>query len=149
MRIVAKANTTALQEHFEKIREYQRTQMLKTAGKEIVLQILMDTAGSKDAYGRPFSAYSASQKKKRLKHGLSVDAKTLWFFGDMLKSLQFWDGRNEVNVGAAFDKIAEGQMYHPKWKDESHSRFLLASEQAQTNLEIAIKADLDKINRQA
>jgi hypothetical protein len=51
-----------------------------------------------------------------------------------------------VNVGDEFQKIAEGQMYHPKWKDESHSLFLLASERAQEKWEGAIKSDLDKIN---
>lgn len=138
--IVIRCDTKQLFAKLHKMERYASQKAIIHSAEILTRDIRSKTKAGKQADNTPFpswyptefetdeieslgtSVYSPSQTRKRKREGVTTARKNLNVTGGMLASLGL-DG-NWVTVGEQYQRIAHGQMFHPRWR--YHHEFLLA-----------------------
>jgi hypothetical protein len=122
-------------------------------GQAVILEL---TAQGLDADGKKFSGYTDDHAAVRAGLGLQTGFKDLNMrglsrrSGNLLGSLKPRRDGTKVTLGVSLDansranKVAHGQMFHPKWAAEKHSKFLAVGERMMRRCELAIAHPLAK-----
>lgn len=109
-----------------RIMAYAEKEAKADAAEVTLADIRRKTAKGVDADNIPFSAYVKPYLKVREKHLRPTSPKDLNLTGALMKGLYFDAGQSAIVPSTETEKIAEGQMYHPKWESSHHSMFLFA-----------------------
>ena len=108
------------------------------------------TAMGLDADGKKFSSYSDDHAAVREKLGLQTAFKDLNMqgrsrrSGNLMRSLGVHRIGGKVKLAVSNDpssranKVAHGQMFHPKWPAEKHSKFLAVGERMMHRVTLAV-----------
>ena len=116
-------------------------------GQKVILEL---TAMGLDADGKKFSDYTPDHAAVREGLGLQTGFKDLNMMGrsrrsgNLLASLKPRRNGTKVTLGVSdnpdsrANKVAKGQMYHPKWAAEKHSKFLAVGERMMRRCELAV-----------
>jgi hypothetical protein len=122
-------------------------------GQKVILEL---TAQGIDADGKRFSDYTDDHARVRQSLGLQTGIKDLNMrglsrrSGNLLGSLKPRRDGSKVTLGVSNDpnsranKVAHGQMFHPKWAAERHSKFLAVGERMMRRCELAVVHPLAK-----
>ena len=129
-----------------RIKKYVHANAKLDAAEVTIADIRRKTAAGVDADNHPFSAYVSAYKKVRQKKNLQTSHKDLRVSGKTLDGIHFELGISAIVPAEGTEKIVEGQMNHPAWAQDHHSKFFLVGSDTVTRIEETLAKNIVNLN---
>ena len=141
----ARFDTAEFERSCEAIAVYAEGVALEDAAEIALVDIRRKTASGVDADNETFHAYSPGHARQRQRFGFATSPKDLKMSGGLMNGLNIEKAPKERSIVPSADRerVAEGQMYHPKWR--YHHNFLAVGDDTIARTEEVLAEGVQKL----